>query len=672
MAPIVNGKRAVPGKRSRGSFMSLRLSLIAFYFIFFLGYAAYQSFHDDKDFKGVGRKLLSAGGGGCDTKSPFYGGVAGEANAEWATFIGEIICVLYCFVGLAIICDEFFVSALEAISDKLKLSPEVAGATFMAAGSSAPELFTSLAAVIIGGLSAEDGGNSTGIGTIVGSSIFNYTIVIGITILAAPTKLNLKWLPLVRDTVFYLAITIQLVIYFQYWTPGFISLTEACIMFLFYWLYLLYMKFDKKISIALKQYDEEVEEGALEVDKKKENKDVEMGAVGSNSVVPTPSNGKPEAENVKESPKQAFIDKTAGRNDSEGKKEDGQEETRHHHHGSRRSSAASSVAEELRTHYGVNPLHHPKFRVATHYTITETQPFDKKMSVDDIYLFSKVKMMAQKWKLKTEESKKKMVDEKKSKEEDEPDSIYRWPKKARHRISYILTFPLLFLFHYTVPDCRKEKFARFFPATFLLSIVWIAALSYVMVESATYIGCFLRIPAIIMGLTVLAAGTSVPDSLSSIVVARSGLASMAVANSLGSNVFDGVVGLPLPWIIGIVAFQRAIEVSALGLWIYILIDFGILFSLLFMCAVTKFRPGKGVGALLFVLYGLWTVFGILTGIPEGAPVICLGTRNETSGACIDPTLDFYANTSLVNMTAINEQGSNKTLQGELAHLFIFY
>mmetsp|Transcript_34092 Transcript_34092/g.87933 ORF Transcript_34092/g.87933 Transcript_34092/m.87933 type:complete len:111 (-) Transcript_34092:2282-2614(-) len=110
-----------------------------------------------------------------------------------------------------------------------------------------------------------------------------------------------------------------------------------------------------------------------------------------------------------------------------------------------------------------------------------------------------------------------------------------------------------------------------------------------MFRSATYIGCFLRIPAIIMGLTVLAAGTSVPDSLSSIVVARSGLASMAVANSLGSNVFDGVVGLPLPWIIGIVAFQRAIEVSALGLWIYILIDFGILFSLLLMCAVTKFR-----------------------------------------------------------------------------------
>lgn len=92
-----------------------------------------------------------------------------------------------------------------------------------------------------------------------------------------------------------------------------------------------------------------------------------------------------------------------------------------------------------------------------------------------------------------------------------------------------------------------------------------------------------------MGLTVLAAGTSVPDSLSSIVVAKSGLASMAVANSLGSNVFDGVVGLPLPWLIGIAAFGVPVQVSALGLWIYIIIDFFILFSLLFMCIITKFK-----------------------------------------------------------------------------------
>ena len=62
---------------------------------------------------------------------------------------------------MAIICDDFFVPSLEAISEKLDLSEDVAGATFMAAGSSAPELFTSVAGV---GVESD-----VGIGTIVGS-----------------------------------------------------------------------------------------------------------------------------------------------------------------------------------------------------------------------------------------------------------------------------------------------------------------------------------------------------------------------------------------------------------------------------------------------------------------------------------------------------------------------
>ena len=50
-----------------------------------------------------------------------------------------------------------------------------------------------------------------------------------------------------------------------------------------------------------------------------------------------------------------------------------------------------------------------------------------------------------------------------------------------------------------------------------------------------------------MGTVVLAAGTSVPDALASISVARAGLGDMAVANAVGSNVFDIWLGLGLPW-----------------------------------------------------------------------------------------------------------------------------
>ena len=37
-------------------------------------------------------------------------------------------------MGLAVVSDEYFVSSLEKISEKLRLSDDVAGATFMAAG----------------------------------------------------------------------------------------------------------------------------------------------------------------------------------------------------------------------------------------------------------------------------------------------------------------------------------------------------------------------------------------------------------------------------------------------------------------------------------------------------------------------------------------------------------
>jgi len=42
------------------------------------------------------------------------------------------------FVALAIVCDEFFVPALDVIIEVLGCSEDVAGATFMAAGGSAP------------------------------------------------------------------------------------------------------------------------------------------------------------------------------------------------------------------------------------------------------------------------------------------------------------------------------------------------------------------------------------------------------------------------------------------------------------------------------------------------------------------------------------------------------
>jgi Ca2+/Na+ antiporter len=62
-------------------------------------------------------------------------------------------------------------------------------------------------------------------------------------------------------------------------------------------------------------------------------------------------------------------------------------------------------------------------------------------------------------------------------------------------------------------------------------------------------GDTLHIPDSVTGLTFLAAGTSIPEVISSIIVARQGLGSMGLSNSIGSNTFDLLICLGLPWLI---------------------------------------------------------------------------------------------------------------------------
>ena len=55
---------------------------------------------------------------------------------------------------------------------------------------------------------------------------------------------------------------------------------------------------------------------------------------------------------------------------------------------------------------------------------------------------------------------------------------------------------------------------------------WIWLLSWGMVAFAYHIGCLLDVGSYIMGLVLLAAGTSIPDTLSSVMVAKRGLGDM--------------------------------------------------------------------------------------------------------------------------------------------------
>ena len=155
----------------------------------------------------------------------------------------HVLGVLYMFVALAIVCDEFFIPALEIIAQSLKLSDDVAGATFMAAGGSAPEFFTSVVGVFFAK-------NTVGFGTIVGSAVFNILFVISMCALLARTVLTLTWWPLFRDSIFY-AIALSVLIGFFH--DGQIEWYESLILFLLYVLYATFMGFNGKAERWVKE-----------------------------------------------------------------------------------------------------------------------------------------------------------------------------------------------------------------------------------------------------------------------------------------------------------------------------------------------------------------------------------------------------------------------------------
>jgi len=140
-----------------------------------------------------------------------------------------IATTLLLFYILAVVCEEYLVPSIDVISQKLKMTSDAAGATLLAAGSSAPELFASIIAVF--GLTKA--GADVGAGTIVGSAVFNILVIVGAS--AMFRAVTLQWKPIIRDLTFYV-VTILLLFYFFY--DGKINLIEALVFLACYAIYI--------------------------------------------------------------------------------------------------------------------------------------------------------------------------------------------------------------------------------------------------------------------------------------------------------------------------------------------------------------------------------------------------------------------------------------------------
>ena len=114
-----------------------------------------------------------------------------------------------------------------------------------------------------------------------------------------------------------------------------------------------------------------------------------------------------------------------------------------------------------------------------------------------------------------------------------------------------------------------------------------------------------------MGLTVCAIGTSGPDAIASLIVAKEGNGVMAVSNAFGSNVFDILFGLGFPFMLKTL-MSGDFAVSTDGLTESIYIMFGCLFLFLAICLYSKLVVSRSLGSLFLAIYGVYLVFTIFT------------------------------------------------------------
>lgn len=157
-----------------------------------------------------------------------------------------------------------------------------------------------------------------------------------------------------------------------------------------------------------------------------------------------------------------------------------------------------------------------------------------------------------------------------------------------------------------VEEKKKEDLSVVMSSVFI--IVGLACLiggSNLFVNGASAIAKALNVSDAVIGLTVVAMGTSLPELATSVVAARKGRSAMAMGNVIGSNVFNilmilGVTGMITPMQI------EGITMTDMGVMLVGMV-------LVWMFSYTKYKVARWEGfvlAAMFVSYMAWLVSNI--------------------------------------------------------------
>ncbi|ELW55808.1 Sodium/potassium/calcium exchanger 4 [Tupaia chinensis] len=432
----------------------------------------------------------------------------------------HILGALYMFYALAIVCDDFFVPSLEKICEKLHLSEDVAGATFMAAGSSTPELFASVIGVFITH-------GDVGVGTIVGSAVFNILCIIGVcglfagqvggcwlagvlcegqAVLTLPARqvVRLTWWAVCRDSVYY---TLSVIVLIAFIYDEKIVWWEGLVLIILYVFYILIMKYNVKMQAFFTIKQKSIANGNPVSSELEAGNDFCDGSYDDPSV--------PLLGRVKDKPQYSknpvlMVDEIMS------------------------SSPPKFSFPEAGLRIMITNKFGPRtrLRMASRIIINERQRLiNSANSVSNKPLQNGRHENIENGNVPVENPEDPQQDQEQQPPPQPPPpepepveaaflSPFSMPETKGDKAKWVFTWPLIFLLCITIPNCSKPRWEKFFMVSFITATLWIAVFSYIMVWLVTIIGYTFGIPDVIMGITFLAAGTSVPDCMASLIVAR--------------------------------------------------------------------------------------------------------------------------------------------------------
>lgn len=131
----------------------------------------------------------------------------------------------------------------------------------------------------------------------------------------------------------------------------------------------------------------------------------------------------------------------------------------------------------------------------------------------------------------------------------------------------------------------------------LLGIVCLVGGGQLLVSNASELAISWGMSERVVGLTILAAGTSLPELATSIVAARKGSRGLALGNAIGSNLFN------IFWVLGASAIVCPMKISGIGTldWV-VLVGSAIV---LFVFGGTGHKITRTEGAIMLLLYILY-------------------------------------------------------------------